>query len=75
MTGTAEIYTYTVVNSSTEAFRDKTPYLVAIVTKQDGSRVSGFVEGYTSNDEIGCGTLVELAGTDALGNQIFRLRS
>lgn len=43
MTGT--IYTETVVHLAPEAFAKDVPYQVAIVTLQDGSRVTGRVLG------------------------------
>jgi uncharacterized OB-fold protein len=73
MTETAEIYTYTVINSSTEAFKDKTPYLAAIVTRPDGTRVAAMVEGWTETSPVAIGTAVRLSGTDPLGNPTYRL--
>jgi uncharacterized OB-fold protein len=75
MNETSSIYSYTVINSTTEAFKDQTPYLVAIVTRADGSRVAARVEGYTPDKQIHIGETVERAGTDASGNEFFRLRS
>ena len=43
MTGT--IYTETVVHLAPEAFAKDVPYQVAIVSLEDGSRVTGRVEG------------------------------
>jgi uncharacterized OB-fold protein len=43
MTGT--IYTETVVHLAPEAFAADVPYQVAIVTLEDGSRVTGRVSG------------------------------
>lgn len=73
MTETAEIYTFTVINSSTEAFRDRTPYLAAIVSRPDGTRVSTRVEGWTPATPIAIGMSVTEDGADALGNPIYRL--
>jgi uncharacterized OB-fold protein len=53
MTGT--VYTETVVHLAPEAFAQDVPYQVAIVTLEDGSRVTGRVAG----DRVSIGDLVE----------------
>lgn len=73
MSETAEIYTWTVINSSTEAFKAKIPYLAAIVAKPDGTRVAALVDGWSQGVPIDIGTPVTHVGEDALGNPIYRL--
>ena len=73
MTETGVIYTYTIVRSAAEAFKHRTPYLVAVVTRPDGSRVASLVQGWTENAPVQIGSAVELAGSDALGNPIHRI--
>ena len=50
-----KIFTFSVVYSAAEEFADKTPYAVAIISRQDGSRFMGYIDGPIdiSNLEIG----------------------
>lgn len=73
MSETAEIYTWTVINSSTEAFKGRVPYLAAIVSKPDGTRVAALVDGWSVGMPVDIGAPVVLAGEDALGNPVYRL--
>jgi uncharacterized OB-fold protein len=68
----AVIYTYTIIYSSTEAFKDKTPYVAAIVEKAGGEKVATIVEGYRENIPIAIGMPVVFARTDATGNPVYR---
>ncbi len=40
-----KIYTETVVHSAPEAYVNEAPYQIAIVTREDGSRVTGRILG------------------------------
>jgi uncharacterized OB-fold protein len=73
MSETAAIYTYSVIHSSTESFKDKVPYMAAIVTRPDGSRIATLVEGYSPDKDVAIGSKVVLSGTDTHGNPIYRL--
>lgn len=68
----AVIYTYTVIYSSTEAFKDKTPYVAAIVEKADGEKVATLVEGYREDAPPAIGMAVVFGRTDAAGNPVYR---
>jgi len=67
----AKIYTYTVIHSASEAFKDKTPYVVAVV--DDGQeKFLTRVEGYDDKREIHIGMEVELLVTDENGSSIYQ---
>lgn len=53
------VYTETVVHSAPAAYVSEAPYQIAIVTRDDGSRVTGRVLG----DRVAIGDAVELAET------------
>ena len=67
------IYSYTIVYSSTEAMKDKTPYIVAIVEKPDGEKVSALVEGYTPQAKVAIGNEVAFCRQGAGGSSVYRL--
>lgn len=69
----SSIYTYSVITSAAEAFKDKVPYLIALVEKDDGSHVLSRIEGYTEGREIKVGMPVEFVSDDEHGNPLFRL--
>lgn len=72
MSKKATIYTYTVIHIATEAFKDRTPYLVAVV--DDGERrFFTRVEGYEADREVGIGTMVEFSHLDELGKPVYKL--
>lgn len=65
------IYTYSIVYSAAEAFKDKTPYVVALV--EDGvERSMVLVEGYRPEQEITIGMEVDFVRRDAAGNGIYQ---
>ena len=53
------VYTETVVYSAPEAYVNEAPYQIAIVTRDDGSRVTGRILG----DRVSIDEKVELAET------------
>ena len=63
MKRTGTIYTYSVVHSAAEAFKERTPYVVALVD-ENGHRVVSLLEGYdpTRQVEIGQEVAGELFG-------------
>ncbi len=67
------IYSYTIVYSSTEALKDKTPYIVAIVEKTGGEKVSAMVEGYTPEAKVAIGSEVAFCRQEAGGSSIYKL--
>jgi uncharacterized OB-fold protein len=68
----ATIYSYTVIFSAAEAFKDKTPYAVALID-EDGKRFMAGLEATIAPEEIAVGAVVEFAGNDENGNPQYRL--
>lgn len=67
----ARIYTYTVIYSAAEAFKDKTPYVVAVV--DDGKeKFLTWVKGYSESREIHIGMEVEFLGLDESGHAVYQ---
>ncbi len=54
-----KVYTETVVHSAPEAYVNEAPYQIAIVVRDDGSRVTGRILG----DRVAIDDQVELAET------------
>lgn len=68
----SEIYAYTVIHSAAEFFKDKVPYLVALVN--DGEQtVFTRIEGYTEGSEVHIGMEVELSSIEN-SIPIYRLK-
>lgn len=67
------IYTYSVVYSSSEQFKGKTPYLTAILEAEDGTRFPAFLDGYQEEIKVSVGQLVELQETDGAQKAVYRL--
>ena len=65
------LFTYAIVHSGTEAFNDRTPYVVALVEEDRQLRLAR-VEGYMQGREIGIGMEVEFMTEEAGGNPIYR---
>ena len=65
------IFTYSVVHSGIEAFKDKTPYVVALVEENQGISLAR-VEGYTEGKLINVGMDVEFFAEDENGNPIYK---
>jgi len=53
------IYSFAVVRSSSEQFKDKTPYVTAILENEAGVRFPALVEGYTDGMEVSIGQTVK----------------
>ena len=64
-----KVYTETVVHSAPEAYVSEAPYQIAIVVRDDGSRVTGRILG----DRVAIDDQVELAETRG-GVPYFRKR-
>jgi len=64
------IYTYSVVHSGTEAFQEKTPYVLAVV-EEDRQRRMARVEGYTEQTPVTIGMAVAFLADDERGNPIY----
>lgn len=72
MSRKGNIYTYTIVYSAAEAFKDKTPYVVALV-EEEGRCAATLLEGYDGRQEVSIGMEVEFVRVDTAGNPIYRL--
>lgn len=65
------ILTYSIVHSGTDEFKDKTPYVVALVAEDQ--RISlARVEEYTDRTEVKVGMEVAFTAEDEKGNPIYR---
>ena len=71
--GKATIYTYSVVYSSTEEFKDKTPYLTAILENEKGERFASLVDGYKDGAAVAVGQEVTYTGEDENGKATYSL--
>lgn len=65
------IFTYSVVHSGTDAFKDKTPYVVALVTENQGISLAR-VEGYAEGKLINVGMEVEFFAEDENGDPVYK---
>jgi uncharacterized OB-fold protein len=72
MSRKGRIYTYTIVYSAAEAFKDRTPYVVALV-EEGGRRAMSLLEGYRDGKDVKIGMEVEFVREDAAGNPIYKL--
>lgn len=67
----AKIYTFTIIHSSTEEFKDKTPYVAGIVEDSKGRRAT-LIEGYRVGMQIKVGMDVFYSHNDKANNPIYR---
>jgi len=65
------LYTYTVIHSAAEDFKDKVPYVVAVV-EEGGQKFAARIDGYRPSMAIRIGMDVERAGEDAKGRPIYK---
>ncbi len=65
------ILTYSVVHSGTDAFKDKTPYVVALVKENQQIRLAR-VEGYSERTCVAVGMEVEYLADDERCNPVYR---
>ena len=68
----ANIYSYTVIRSTTEAFVPKLPYVVALLEDENAQRFTAFVEGYTEGMELQIGQAVNFSHEDEAGRKVFK---
>lgn len=65
------IYTFSIVHSGTDSFKDKTPYVMALVEEKQQIRLAQ-VEGYTPELQVEIGMEVEYLAADEQNNPIYR---
>lgn len=67
----ATLFSFTVVHSGTEAFKDRIPYVVALV--EEGRQLClARIVGYSEGRDIRIGTEVQFSGEDSEGQPIYR---
>lgn len=64
------IYTYSVVRCGTEAFQEKTPYVLAVIEEKNKGRMAR-IEGYSDKTNITIGMEVTFLKEDEKGNPIY----
>lgn len=67
----ATIYTYSIIYTASEDFKDQTPYVIAIVEDEESRRLTR-LEGYEENKNINIGMEVEFSRLDESGNSIYK---
>lgn len=67
------IYTYSIVHSAAEEFKDRTPYVVALVDEKGQPRAASLLADYDGKQKIEIGMMVEYVGTDEAGNPVYTL--
>lgn len=65
------ILTYSVVHSGTDEFKDKTPYVVALVKENQQIRLAR-VEGYDDQTYVTVGMEVAYTADDERNNPVYR---
>ncbi|MHC1760763.1 MAG: Zn-ribbon domain-containing OB-fold protein [Negativicutes bacterium] len=65
------IYTYTVIHNTSEAFKEKTPYVMSVIDRGE-DKVLARIENYTETQKISIGMKVPLWKNDEQGNPIYR---
>jgi uncharacterized OB-fold protein len=65
------IYAFTVIHSTSEAFKTKTPYVIAVID-QGESKVLALIEGYQEERKIEIGMEVPFWKNDDAGNPIYQ---
>lgn len=65
------IFTYSVIHSAAETFKDKTPYVVALV--EENCRIMlALIEGYTEHKKLKVGMEVSFLAEDDKGNPTYQ---
>ena len=67
------IFTYSILHSGSDEFKNKTPYVIALVEENHERKLS-FIEGYNEGKEIAVGTEVAFKSEDRKGNRTYCLR-
>lgn len=65
------IFTYSIVHSATDDFKDQTPYVVALVEEKQQIRLAR-IEGYSEEMRLEIGMEVEYLAADGMNNPIYR---
>lgn len=73
MTDPVKIYTYSILHSTSEEFKDRVPYVCAILERSNGERFASLLDGYTPNAKVEIGQVVQCKGRDASGKETYAL--
>jgi hypothetical protein len=65
------IYTYTVIHSAAEDFKNQVPYVVAVI-EEDGQRITARIQGYEASIPLRIGMEVERTGEDTKGRPVYK---
>ncbi|WP_298273193.1 OB-fold domain-containing protein [Geobacter sp.] len=65
------VYTYSIIHSGTGNFKNKTPYVVALVEENQQMRLA-LVEGYTQDLQVRIGMEVGYLTADERNNPVYR---
>ena len=68
-----KIYTYSILSSSSQEFKDRVPYIAAILERGNGERFASLVDGYTAGTAIAIGQEVRCTGRDATGKDTYAI--
>lgn len=69
----AKIYTYSILFSSSQEFKDKVPYVAAILERKNGERFASLLDGYTDGTTVAIGQDVRCTGRDAADRETYAL--
>ena len=64
------IYSYSIVYSAAEAFKNKVPYVVAVIEDTQGKRLAR-IEGYTEKTKVAIGMEVNFLEVDEGGRSVY----
>lgn len=70
-----KIYTYSLLLSASEDFKDRVPYVCAILERSNGERFASLLDGYQDGTTIEIGQRVHCTGRDASGRESFSIAS
>ena len=73
MTEPVKIYTYSILHSTSEEFKDRVPYVCAILERSNGERFASLLDGYKDGVKVDIGQVVRATGQDATGKTTYAL--
>ena len=68
-----KIYTYSILHSTSEEFKDRVPYVCAILERSNGERFASLLDGYADGMKVDIGQVVRATGQDATGKPTYAL--
>ena len=73
MTEPVKIYTYSILHSTSEEFKDRVPYVCAILERSNGERFASLLDGYKDGVKVDIGQVVRATGQDSTGKTTYAL--